>query len=67
MAVAAGRRVQGQFVMGWAQWVLATIFVLEIVGAFFLHGHPRPPISFGTKVMETAVFALLLHAGGFWK
>lgn len=53
--------------MGWAQWIIATLMVVEVIGAFVRDGKPREPWSFTSSVLSAAVMALLLHAGGFWQ
>lgn len=53
--------------MGWAQWIIATLLVVQIVGGWVLDGRPREPWSFSSAVLSAAVTALLLHAGGFWR
>ncbi|MDT9693942.1 hypothetical protein Q5762_37590, partial [Streptomyces sp. P9(2023)] len=59
--------VSGGAVMGWAQWLVAALLGFEVVAAWFVHGWPRPPVSFGSKACEVAALAFLLHLGGFWK
>jgi len=54
-------------VIGWAQWVVAVLLVVELFAASVLHGQPRPPTNLSSKILELSVIALLLHAGGFWK
>lgn len=53
--------------MGWAQWLVAALLGFEVVAAWFVHGWPRPPVSFGSKACEVAALVFLLHLGGFWK
>ncbi|WP_353428752.1 hypothetical protein [Paracoccus denitrificans] len=53
--------------MLFAQQMVGAMLVAELIAAFFLHGEPRPPISFGSKLGEVMGLAFLLHLGGFWK
>lgn len=53
--------------MDWPQWIMAGLLVLQVVGGWVLHGHPRQPWDFSSSVAGAAICALLLHAGGFWK
>ena len=53
--------------MGWPQWVIVTLLVLQVLGGYLLHGRAREPWSFSSSVFSAAIMALLLHAGGFWQ
>lgn len=53
--------------MGWAQWIIATLLVVQVVSGLALHGRPREPHDFSNAILGAALMALLLHAGGFWQ
>lgn len=53
--------------MGWPQWVIAGMLLLNVIMSFALDGQSRGPWSFSGAALSAALFALLLHAGGFWK
>ncbi len=54
--------------MGWPQWTIAVILFLNVIMSLALDGKPRRGHwSFSGTTLSVAVFALLLHAGGFWR
>lgn len=53
--------------MAWPQIIVASLLVLLVVCALVLDGQPRGPWRFPDAVLSAGVWAMLLHAGGFWE
>lgn len=52
--------------MGWPQYIIAAVLVLQAVANVIHHGESRGEFNAGAGVSAAAVYALLLHVGGFW-
>lgn len=53
--------------MRWPQGSVIGLLGFGLCVALLRDGQPRAAWSFADALMSTAVFGLLLHAGGFWR